>query len=223
MSCRRARLTPSIRSQRRSTPSRCPRTDQPVDPRAHRHQLRPRDCRLCSSSSRWRCRSSTSASASTRIDADLRADMQSVAGVVASEINERLNLAVGAHEALYELELPGFRRHGTWTRRARRSRRGCPVLQPCLSTSLRAAAVDADPRTLPAEHVRLAASSWQHRQTRLPRRRVDIARAVRSRARHRSEHHSSQHPICRARGPGRWLADCLAGAAPAVANGGRGG
>ena len=42
----------------------------------------------------------------TRIDADLRADMQSVAGVVASEIDERLNLAVGAHEALYELELP---------------------------------------------------------------------------------------------------------------------
>src|SRR6187431_1719812 len=44
----------------------------------------------------------------TRIDADLRADMQSVAGVVASEINERLNLAIGAHEALHELELPGF-------------------------------------------------------------------------------------------------------------------
>ena len=46
-----------------------------------------------------------------RIDADLRAAMQSLGGVVASEINERLTLEVGAREALVELELPGL---GRW-------------------------------------------------------------------------------------------------------------
>ena len=36
-----------------------------------------------------------------RIDADLRAAMQSLAGVVASEINERLSLEVGARDRGY--------------------------------------------------------------------------------------------------------------------------
>ena len=42
-----------------------------------------------------------------RIDADLASAMHSVAGVVDSEIDERFDLAIGAHEALIELELPG--------------------------------------------------------------------------------------------------------------------
>jgi len=98
----------------------------------------------------------------TRIDADLRADMQSVAGVVASEIDERLNLAVGAHEALYELELPGF---GVMVL----DQSGAPLATrvsdaPAVPVdTLRAAAVAAGPRTLAAEHVRLSASSWKHR------------------------------------------------------------
>ena len=43
----------------------------------------------------------------TRIDANLVGSMTSVAGVVASEIDERFDLAAGAAEALIELELPG--------------------------------------------------------------------------------------------------------------------
>ena len=43
----------------------------------------------------------------TRIDANLVGSMTSVAGVVASEIDERFDLAAGAVEALIELELPG--------------------------------------------------------------------------------------------------------------------
>ena len=99
----------------------------------------------------------------TRIDADLRADMQSVAGVVASEIDERLNLAVGAHEALYELELPGFGvmvldQSGTPLATRVSGAPAVPV------DTLRAAALDAAPQTLTPEHVRLAASSWTHRE-----------------------------------------------------------
>ena len=96
-----------------------------------------------------------------RIDADLRADMQSVAGVVASEIDERLHLAVGAHEALYELELPGFGAmvlDASGTPLATRVS-GAPAVPVDI---LRAAALAGVPRTLAAEHVRLAASSWQH-------------------------------------------------------------
>ena len=99
----------------------------------------------------------------TRIDADLRAGIQSVAGVVASEIDERLNLAVGAHEALYELELPGF---GVLVL----DQAGTPLAMRVSGApdvpveALRAAAVDATPRTLTTEHVRLAASSLTHRE-----------------------------------------------------------
>jgi two-component system OmpR family sensor kinase len=99
----------------------------------------------------------------TRIDADLRADMQSVAGLVASEIDERLNLAVGAREAMYELELPGF---GImvldWSGNPLATRvSGAPAVPVEV---LRAAAVDAAPTSLATEHVRLAASSWSHRE-----------------------------------------------------------
>ena len=99
----------------------------------------------------------------TRIDADLRADMQSVAGVVASEIDERSNLAVGAYEALYELELPGF---GVMVL----DQSGTPLATrvsgaPAVPVDrLRAAALDVAPHTLSPEHVRLAASSWTHRE-----------------------------------------------------------
>jgi heavy metal sensor kinase len=97
-----------------------------------------------------------------RIDADLRADMQSVAGVVASEIDERSNLAVGAHEALYELELPGFGvmvldQSGTPLATRVSGAPAVPI------ETLRGAAADAPPYTLAVEHVRLAASSWTHR------------------------------------------------------------
>ena len=99
----------------------------------------------------------------TRIDADLRADMQSVAGVVASEIDERLNLAIGAHEALYELELPGF---GVMVL----DQAGTPLATrvsgaPAVPVeTLRAAALQTGTRTLTPEHVRLAGSSWTHRE-----------------------------------------------------------
>src|SRR4051812_15852028 len=43
-----------------------------------------------------------------RLDADLMAAMHSVAGVVASEIDERFDLGAGANEALIELDLPGL-------------------------------------------------------------------------------------------------------------------
>ena len=99
----------------------------------------------------------------TRIDGDLRAGMQSVAGVVASEIDERGDLAVGAREALVELELPGLgvvvmdaSGHPLATRVS-----GAPTVPVGL---LQTTAVDAEPRTSPEEHVRLGVSSWRHRQ-----------------------------------------------------------
>ena len=62
----------------------------------------------------------------TQIDANLVGSMTSVAGVVASEIDERLNLAAGAAEALMELDCAGvgvtvLRRATNW-RPARRAR-----------------------------------------------------------------------------------------------------
>jgi heavy metal sensor kinase len=96
-----------------------------------------------------------------RVDAELTRAMRSVAGVVASEIDERFDLAIGAHEALIELELPGI---------------GVSVLDPSgqvLATRasgapavsagrLATAQADAPPRTLEPERVRAAASSWRH-------------------------------------------------------------
>ena len=98
-----------------------------------------------------------------RIDADLRAAMQSLGGVVASEINERLTLEVGAREALVELELPGL---GAMVLDAS----GRPLATrvsgaPAVALErVRATQVDAEPRTLAAVRVRLAATSWRHRQ-----------------------------------------------------------
>jgi heavy metal sensor kinase len=95
-----------------------------------------------------------------RIDADLASAMQSVAGVVASEINERLSLEIGAPEALHELELPGLgvsvldARGGALATRAS----GAPML----SAECQAEASVGAPRTLQPEHVRVAGSSWQH-------------------------------------------------------------
>jgi heavy metal sensor kinase len=97
----------------------------------------------------------------TRIDADLRANMRSVAGVVGSEIDERSSLPIGAHEALYELELPGFGvmvfdQAGTPLATRVSGAPAVPV------ETLRAVAREAAPRTLAPERVRLAASSWSH-------------------------------------------------------------
>ena len=96
-----------------------------------------------------------------RIDADLGRAMHSVAGVVDSEIDERLELGIGAHEALYELELPGmgasvFDTGGTML--AMRASGVASVAAARLS-SLQAGAA---PVTLEPEHVRAAASRWTH-------------------------------------------------------------
>ncbi|HEU4891890.1 MAG TPA: ATP-binding protein [Vicinamibacterales bacterium] len=98
-----------------------------------------------------------------RVDAELTRGMRSVAGVVNSEINERLDLAIGAHEALIELELPGVgvsvldsSGHVLSTRRS-----GAPAVD---AERLALAQVNSPPRTLEPERVRVAASSWQHGQ-----------------------------------------------------------
>jgi heavy metal sensor kinase len=96
-----------------------------------------------------------------RVDAELTRAMRSVAGVVASEINERFDLAIGADEALTELELPGVgvsildssgRLLATRTS-------GAPAVD---ARRLALAQVNAPPRTLEPERVQAAASSWQH-------------------------------------------------------------
>ncbi|MEO7271308.1 MAG: HAMP domain-containing sensor histidine kinase [Vicinamibacterales bacterium] len=96
-----------------------------------------------------------------RIDADLAAAMRSMAGVVASEIDERFDLTMGAHEAMTELELPGVgvavldasgRMLATRTS-------GVVALPPA---RMAAAPAGAPARTLIPERVRLAASSWRH-------------------------------------------------------------
>lgn len=96
-----------------------------------------------------------------RVDAELTRAMRSVAGVVASEINERRDLAIGAHEALIELELPGvgvslFDSSG---RLLATRTSGAPVVD---TARLLVAQVNSPPRTLEPERVRAAASSWQH-------------------------------------------------------------
>jgi heavy metal sensor kinase len=96
-----------------------------------------------------------------RVDAELNRSMRSVAGVVASEISERLDLAIGAHEALIELELPGVGVSvlDSSGRLLAARTSGAPVVD---GGRLALAQVNAPPRTLEPERVRAAASSWQH-------------------------------------------------------------
>ena len=97
-----------------------------------------------------------------RLDTELIHAMQSAAGVVNSEINERRQLAAGAREAMYELRLPGVGvsvldqdAHLLATRHD-----GVPVVDPQRQQSL--LSVNA-PSTLQPEGVRIAASRWQYR------------------------------------------------------------
>jgi signal transduction histidine kinase len=87
--------------------------------------------------------------------------MRSVAGVVASEINERRDLTIGAREALVELELPGVGVSllDSSGRLLAMRTSGAPVVD---AERLALAQVDAPPRTLAPERVRAAASHWQH-------------------------------------------------------------
>lgn len=96
-----------------------------------------------------------------RIDTALTRAMQSVAGVVASEITELSSLDAGAGEALFELELPGMGVSvlGDDGRLLAARLSDAPELE---LAGLQSAAVDAPPRTLPSPHVRVAASKWQH-------------------------------------------------------------
>jgi heavy metal sensor kinase len=96
-----------------------------------------------------------------RVDAELTRGMRSVAGVVASEINERLDLAIGAHEALVELELPGVGVSILDSSGQRLSTRtsGAPAVD---AERLALAPVNGAPLTLEPERVRVAASTWQH-------------------------------------------------------------
>jgi two-component system, OmpR family, sensor kinase len=97
-----------------------------------------------------------------RVDSDLVSAMQSVAGVVASEINERFSLEIGAHEALYELELPGLGVSVLDVKGGQLASRvsGAPALAPARQSEI----VIGAPQTLDSERVRVAASSWQHRE-----------------------------------------------------------
>ena len=88
--------------------------------------------------------------------------MRSVAGVVDSEIDERFDLAMGAHEALIELELPGVGVIGAGLGAAGSSPRARPAHPRAGRRGWRPPQVDAPPRTLEPEHVRMAASSWRH-------------------------------------------------------------
>lgn len=97
-----------------------------------------------------------------RLDTELAHAMQSAAGVVNSEINERHQLAAGAREAMYELQLPGV---GVSvldqdSRLLATRHDGVPALDLERQTSLVTANA---PRTLEPERVRVAASAWQHR------------------------------------------------------------
>ena len=97
-----------------------------------------------------------------RVDTDLVHAMQSVAGVVNSEINERHQLAAGAREAMYELEVPGVG-VSVLDQNARllaTRHDGVPALDLERQRSLLGANA---PRTMEPEGVRAAASSWQHR------------------------------------------------------------
>jgi signal transduction histidine kinase len=95
-----------------------------------------------------------------RIDADLVSAMHSVAGVVASEINERLSLEIGAHEALYELELPGL---GVSVLDAKGNPLATRISSaPTLSAARQSEVALGTPQTFASAQVRIAASTWQH-------------------------------------------------------------
>lgn len=95
-----------------------------------------------------------------RFDRDLARAMQSVAGVVASEINERSSLDAGAGEALFELELPGVGVSvmGDDGRLIASRVSGAPALA---LAPLQAVTPGAPARTLASPRVRVAASAWQ--------------------------------------------------------------
>jgi len=95
-----------------------------------------------------------------RIDATLAGQMQSVAGVVTSEIAERLTLEAGAQEAMAELELPGL---GV----AVLDRAGRPLATrnsdaPNIPLDAVRSAAGRGPRTLEPQRARIAASAWRH-------------------------------------------------------------
>jgi heavy metal sensor kinase len=96
-----------------------------------------------------------------RVDADLVAAMHSVAGVVASEIDERFDLGAGASEALIELDLPGLGVMVLDTDRRVLARRvsGAP---PLPAERLASVEIGDPPRTLEPGRVRVAASRWRH-------------------------------------------------------------
>lgn len=95
-----------------------------------------------------------------RVDADLVSAMHSVAGVVASEIDERSSLEIGAHEALYELELPGLgvsvldAKGGLLASRVS----GAPTLTAARQSEVSLGTL----QTYESEFVRVAASTWRH-------------------------------------------------------------
>jgi signal transduction histidine kinase len=95
-----------------------------------------------------------------RIDADLVAATRSVAGVVNSEIDERFDLGLGAHEAMIELELPGIgvAVQDTSGRVLASRASGVAPLNEAWLTSVS----DGAARTLAPPRVRIATSRWQH-------------------------------------------------------------
>jgi heavy metal sensor kinase len=97
-----------------------------------------------------------------RLDTDLTHAMQSVAGVVNSEINERHELAAGAREAMVELELPGVGVAVMDSTNRVLATRYAGV--PTLASERLAGVVAAEtPHTLTPERLRVAASRWRHR------------------------------------------------------------
>lgn len=99
-----------------------------------------------------------------RLDDELAHAMQSVSGVVNSEVDERRELAAGAREAMYELELPGTGvavLDASSTVLAARNA-GAPSLTP---EQQREIAITKETRTLDPDRIRVAASQWQHRSS----------------------------------------------------------
>jgi two-component system OmpR family sensor kinase len=97
-----------------------------------------------------------------RLDTDLTHAMQSAAGVVNSEIDERHQLRAGAREAMYELKLPGVGVSVLDHTGVVLATRHEGVAELDLQRQQLLAAAEA-PRTLEPERVRTAASRWQHR------------------------------------------------------------
>jgi heavy metal sensor kinase len=97
-----------------------------------------------------------------RVDAERMRAMQSVAGVVNSEVDERHELAAGAREALEELELPGvgvsILDEGARLLATRQA--SAPVLD--LDRQTQVITTDT-PTTLGPERLRVTASRWRYR------------------------------------------------------------